>query len=179
MKNQKFLRVIVALSMALVLMLSCFSIGVLADTTAEPETTVEATGEAEASGNESETASPEDTDGETGTDTSASTTDSVTTGTSTGEEEEKSYLSLIVTLVVVVIIVAVALIYYFKNPEKVQKFWKGYKGELHKIVWLPKDELKRNTIVVCVIVVISVVLIALLDFVFSNVVWFLMELFMN
>ncbi len=173
MKKQKLLRALTALSVALILTISCLAVGVSADTTVAAGTTAAP----------AETSTPAESGEETKD--AVTTTASTTTATTTEhthddeKEEEKSYLNLIVTLVVVVIIVAVALIYYFKNPEKVQKFWKGYKGELKKIVWLPKDELKRNTIVVCVIVVITVVLIALLDLVFSNVVWFLMDLFIK
>ena len=75
-------------------------------------------------------------------------------------------------------IVIAGLIYYLENKEKVHKFMRGFKGEFSKVSWVSKTEVRKNTIIVVVIVIISVVAIALLDFVFSKLVWFLMNLFM-
>ena len=176
MNTQRFLRALAALSMVLVLMISCFSVSVFADTTANEETTAEVSGTV--SGSESETKSPETTAGSSETTKAPETTAAVTTGTANNNAKKFDWTSLIVTLVFVVIVAVIAVVYYVKNTEKVKEFWRGYKGELKNITWLSKKELKRSTVVVCVIVIIAVVVIALFDYVFSNAIWLLMNLFM-
>lgn len=176
MNKQKFLRAFAALSMVLVLMISCFSVNVFADTTASEETTAEVSGTV--SGNESETKSPETTVNGSETTKAPETTSAVTTGTANSNAKKFNWTSFIVTVVFIVILAVIAIVYYAKNTEKVKEFWRGYKGELKNITWLSKKELKRSTVVVCVIVVIAVVVIALFDYVFSNAIWLLMDLFM-
>ena len=178
MNKQKFLRAFAALSMVLVLMISCFSVNVFADTTASGETTAEVEVSGTVSGNESETKSPETTVNASETTKAPETTAAVTTGTANNNAKKFNWTSFIVTVVFVVIVAIIAVVYYVKNTEKVKEFWRGYKGELKNITWLSKKELKRSTVVVCVIVVIAVVVIALFDYVFSNAIWLLMDLFM-
>ena len=156
MNNQSLKRAFLALSIVFVLVFSCFSVNVFADTTTDGTVTTAA-----------ETTTSADT-----------TTASTTTSSSNTSTAKKSYLDLIVTLVVVAVIVIAGLIYYLKNKEKVHKFMRGFKGEFSKVSWVSKTEVRKNTIIVVVIVIISVVAIALLDFVFSKLVWFLMNLFM-
>lgn len=170
MKNQSLKRVFLALSIVFVLVFSCFSVNVFADTT---DSTV--TSSPEETTTVEETTAAEETTTSAETTTTATTTTGASSSTSTAK---KSYLDLIVTLIVVAVIVIVGLVYYLKNKEKVHKFMRGFKGEFAKISWISKSEVKRNTIIVVVIVIISVVAIALLDFVFSKLVWFLMNLFM-
>lgn len=175
MNKQRFLRAFAALSMVLVLMISCFSVSVVADTTAGEETTAEVS--ATVSGNESETKSPETTAGSSETTKAPETTAAVTTGSANSNAKKFNWVNFIVTVVFVAILAVIAVVYYVKNTEKVKEFWRGYRGELKNITWLSKKELKRSTIVVCVIVIISVVVIALFDYVFSNAIWLLMDLF--
>jgi len=167
MNNQSLKRAFLALSIVFVLVFSCFSVNVFADTTTDGTVTT----------------SPEETTaaGTTAAETTTSadtTTASTTTSSSNTSTAKKSYLDLIVTLIVVAVIVIAGLIYYLKNKEKVHKFMRGFKGEFSKVSWVSKTEVRKNTIIVVVIVIISVVAIALLDFVFSKLVWFLMNLFM-
>ena len=81
------------------------------------------------------------------------------------ETEEKKGLSTnaIIWIVVggVVLVAAVVLCIVFR--EKVGKFFRVYKSEVKKIVWLPWDQTKKSTLVVLVILLISAAAICLID----------------
>jgi len=130
---------------------------------------------------ESGTASETGTTAETGTGT-ASTTDAATgteasteTGTTAvtpdaGKNQwtkEDTY-RLVINLSVggVIVLAAVALLIVFR--KKIPGFVKALKSECGKIVWCPKDKLKKNSIVVLLTIVVIAVLIFLLDLAFSE-----------
>ncbi len=52
--------------------------------------------------------------------------------------------------------------------EKLKVWWKSYKSELKKIVWMPWPQVRKNSIVVIVVVVALAAVIGLLDFAFSK-----------
>lgn len=51
--------------------------------------------------------------------------------------------------------------------SKVSKFLRDTKGELKKVVWPSKEDVKTNTIVVLVVVAIAAVVMILLDTLFG------------
>lgn len=51
---------------------------------------------------------------------------------------------------------------------KLKKFWRDYKSELKKIVWSPWKQVRKNTALVIVTVIVISAVIGLLDFAFSN-----------
>lgn len=64
-----------------------------------------------------------------------------------------------------------------KLSERLGKFWRDYKSELKKIVWCPWKQVKNNTIVVVVIVILTGALVGVLDFGFSKTINLLGGLF--
>ena len=52
--------------------------------------------------------------------------------------------------------------------EKLKVWWKSYKSELKKVVWMPWPQVRKNSIVVIVVVVALAAVIGLLDFAFSK-----------
>lgn len=91
------------------------------------------------------------------------------------EEDESTGLSaqtwqLIITLGVIVILVAVLFILAKTNSkagQKISKFFKDYKSELGKVVWMPRKDLLKSTGIVLVVLVCACILIGLLDVGFS------------
>lgn len=59
-----------------------------------------------------------------------------------------------------------------KTPfgQKVVKFFKDYKSEIGKVVWLSRDDLVNKTIVVLVTIIISCVVIGFLDWAFTKLI---------
>ncbi|MBQ8323897.1 MAG: preprotein translocase subunit SecE [Clostridia bacterium] len=51
---------------------------------------------------------------------------------------------------------------------KIANFFKNYKSELKKVVWMPKNDLIKSTGIVLLVLVAACVLIGLLDFAFSG-----------
>ena len=91
------------------------------------------------------------------TTTAASSTEA--TGIDTG---------LIITLAIIAVIVVVAVILAIKNREKLAAFFRSVKSEMKKIVWSPKDQTRKNYLVVMVICIAIVILIGVLDFAFNK-----------
>ena len=182
MLNKKLKRTSLAV-LAVVLMLSVFSMAVFAEETALANDVLSA--EIEAVGAEdvtadaaadAETALPSEEKSEDASEETADTT--ATTGAEDehaghdhGEEKKEdegfttSDLILLIIFGVVVIIVAVVCII---KREKVSKFFRGLKSEFKKIVWLPWNQVRKNTIVVVVVVIALAAVIGLLDFLFGN-----------
>ena len=55
-----------------------------------------------------------------------------------------------------------------KKKGKIKDAWKGFKSEVKKIVWPSWKQVLKNTLVVLVVVLICVIMIALLDYAFSE-----------
>ena len=51
--------------------------------------------------------------------------------------------------------------------SRVKQYWKDTAAELKKVVWPSRKQAINNTIVVCVVVLISALVVLLLDFVFG------------
>ena len=76
------------------------------------------------------------------------------TGLTTGE-----MIGLIISGVVLLVLVVLGI----KFREKVAKFFRVYKSESKKIVWLPWNQTLKSTYVVLVVMVICAVVICALD----------------
>ena len=79
---------------------------------------------------------------------------------------EKSTLSTgaIVAICIAAAVVIAAVVLCIKFREKLAKFFRVYKSEVKKIVWLPWDQTKKNTWVVLVVLFVCAAVICLLDF---------------
>ena len=83
----------------------------------------------------------------------------------------------IVGIVIAAVVVVAAVILGIKFREKIKKFLRVYKSEAKKIVWLPWDQTRKSTLVVCVVLVVCAAVICLLDVGLSKgFIWFI-ELF--
>ena len=154
----------------------------------EPATSesVEATPDESSASAESVSEPTAETAGETGTAATTGTGTASTTEAATGTEastetgttavtpdagnqwnKEDTY-RLVINLSVggVIVLAAVALLIVFR--KKIPGFVKALKSECGKIVWCPKDKLKKNSIVVLLTIVVIAVLIFLLDLAFSE-----------
>lgn len=60
-------------------------------------------------------------------------------------------------------IVIVLVVLGIKYRAKVAKFFREYKSEIKRIVWLPWDQTKKSTLVVLIAMVICATVICLLD----------------
>ena len=65
-----------------------------------------------------------------------------------------------------------------KKPlgERIKNFFRVYKSEIKKITWTPKEQVRKNSILVLVIVLVMTVVLGLLDLVFSTGITNLAEL---
>ena len=94
------------------------------------------------------------------------------TDTTGAEEEGGISTGTIIGIVIVAVIVIAVAVYCIKNKEKVAKFFREVRSECKKIVWTPAKTVKKNTIVVLVIMVVCVIVIAALDLLFNKgIVW--------
>ena len=178
MFKSKKLAVLAAL-LSLLMILSLTAVTAFAeetDTTADTQAVVETgTGEADTNTDTEpvtgEAATGEvDTTVETGTEAGTSAgTEAVTTAPVKKEEKDNTGLiRALVNLGVGVVILVVLGILAYKNRAKIPGWWKGLKSECGKITWCPKDKLKKNTLVVVVIILAIAAAIGVLDFVFSR-----------
>ena len=53
---------------------------------------------------------------------------------------------------------------------RISKFFKDYSSEMKKIVWLPKGDVRKNSILVVVTVLICAIAIGVVDLAFSSVI---------
>ena len=53
---------------------------------------------------------------------------------------------------------------------RIKKFFKDYSSEMKKIVWLPKGDVRKNSILVVVTVLICAIAIGVVDLAFSSVI---------
>ena len=151
MLNTKMKRSALSLILAVVLMFSVFSVSVFAET----ETEVDGT---EADVTETEVV----TDG--------ATTDDGHDHDHDHEEEEKKGLTTfdIVSLIILGVLIIVGAVYCIKNREKVGKFLRSLKSEFKKISWSSWRDVRKNTIVVLIVVIAVAILIGVVDVLFSK-----------
>ena len=64
-----------------------------------------------------------------------------------------------------------------KKPNKIGEAWRGFKSEFKKIVWPSWKQVRKNTLVVVIIVAVCAVVIGALDIAFSSGIGALTELF--
>ena len=69
----------------------------------------------------------------------------------------------IIGICIAVVLVVAAVVLGIKFREKIKKFLRVYKSEAKKIVWLPWDQTRKSTLVVCVVLVVCAAVICLLD----------------
>ena len=146
-------RSLIALLVSLALVLSFFTVSVLADETTTEETTVAT--------EETTTAKSEQT-------TTAKTESTTTAATTTEHSHEIDWKNVIITGSIVLVILVIAGIIAYKNRVKLVAFLRSVKSEMKKIVWSPKDQTRKNYLVVMVICIAIVILIGVLDFAFNK-----------
>ena len=58
---------------------------------------------------------------------------------------------------------------FFKRMfAKIAKFWRDYGSEMKKVVWMSWKDVRKNTVLVVIAVIIISVVIGLLDYGFNN-----------
>lgn len=157
MLNSKLKRSALSLILALVLVFSLFSVSVFAEDAAESDTETEVvTDGAVESGAESES----ETEADHGHDHDHG---------DEKEEEKKGMTTFdIVSLVILGVLIVVGVIYCLKNKEKVGKFLRSLKSEFKKISWSSWKDVRKNTLVVLVVVIAVAILIGIVDVLFSK-----------
>lgn len=162
MKTSKILAVI----LAAMLMLTLLTANVFADEAtgeAAAETTAEVAGDAtEAPAEETEAPAEDDHDDH----------DHDHEGETEDEHDHSiNWVDIIVSASIIVLAALAFVICYFAIPsfkEKVKKFFSDYKSELKKVTWSSKEDVRRNTITVIVVIAALVIVIAILDMIFSG-----------
>ena len=107
---------------------------------------------------------------------SASEAETAQSGEESGGEtssESNVPWKLIIAVGVIVLLAAVVFILSktkTKLGEKIAKFFKDYKSELKKIVWMPWKDLVKATGIVLVVLLAAALLTGLLDYGFSSLV---------
>jgi preprotein translocase SecE subunit len=173
MTSVKFTKLLTVL-MAVALMLTLLTTAIYAtnaESTAAPGTdatgTTDVSTEAEGTKAEGSTDSSSSADSETATTTTAP---AVTTGAADAEEGGLNW-DLIITLSVVGVAAIVLLVVYFAVPRFhawTNKKCREIKSELKNVTWSPWRDVKRNTVLVIIIVVATAAIIGLLDLVFNK-----------
>ena len=182
MFNTKLKRTSLALVLAVVLMLSLFPVAAYALEDAGSAAEDEAGIVLDASQSTENTEDDATADDATADDATAddATADDKTADTeadehdhdhdteTTGEEEKGLTLGDIISLAVLGVVIILVVIYCLTHKEKVGKIFRGIKSELKKIVWTPWNQVRKNTIVVLVIIVAAAIVIGVLDLLFSR-----------
>ena len=157
MLNSKLKRSALSLILAVMLVFSLFSVSVFAEETSDTEATTEVVtdGAVETAG---------ETEGETTAD------DGHDHDHDEKAEEEKKGMSTfdIVSLAILGVLIIVGVIYCLKNKEKVGKFLRSLKSEFKKISWSSWRDVRKNTLVVLVVVIAVAILIGVIDVLFSK-----------
>ena len=189
MLNSKLSRSALSLILAVLLVFSVFTVGVFAEEdvlliapnpNADATVTAE-TGDASAADGAvaNDTATTEANDGETAAETKEETEaadaehdhDHDHEDESADEKtEEKKGMSTfnIISLIIIGLLAILGLIYCLTHREKVGKFLRSLRSELKKISWSTWRDVRKNTLVVLVVVIAIGVLIAGVDFLFSR-----------
>ena len=174
MKANKRIVSLLMLVLTVALMFSLFSVLVFAETS---ETTAEVT---EAGTDPVETG--DESGDESGTKGNETTKAPVTSGAATtsaadAAAKKTKLIETIVSLCIVGVTAIIVAIFCIIKREKVAKFFRALKSEMKKIVWLPWKQVRKNTIVVIIAVIIIAIIIGVLDFAFSNGINVLHDLF--
>lgn len=126
---------------------------------------------------EAGTAVESGTSSETSKETTSGTSAGTTTGTGANNEKNAADTKrLVINLGVGGFILLVVIILLVVFRKKIPGFTKALKSECGKIVWCPKDKLKKNAIVVLVTIVALALAIFLMDLAFSRGIFLLRDL---
>jgi len=168
------------LAFALVLLLSCsFAVfahaeensDVVSSESAVSETQSETSDDSAVSEDESKDASSDASEAESETSAESSATGDVSEeDTSSGAPGWLGWA--IAGGVIVVIALWIFISIKRKTPfgQKVVKFFKDYKSEIGKVVWLSKEDLVKKTVVVLVTIIIACIVIGFLDWAFTKLI---------
>ena len=95
----------------------------------------------------------------------------------TGEETPGLNTGLIIGLIIAAVVLVVAVILCIRFRENIGKFFRVYKSEAKKVVWLPWNQTKKSTLVVLVVLIAFAVAICLIDLALSRSFLKFVELF--
>ena len=152
MLNSKLIRSALSLILVLMLVFSLGAVNVFADEASETEVETEVL-----------------TDG--AVDDTAATEDEHDHDHDHEEEEEaKEGMTTfdIVSLAILGALIVAGVIYCLKNKEKVGKFLRSLKSEFKKISWSSWRDVRKNTLVVLIVVIAVAILIGVVDVLFSK-----------
>ena len=93
------------------------------------------------------------------------------------ENAPKISTGLLIGLIIGAVVLVVAIILCIKFREKIGKFFRVYKSEAKKVVWLPWSQTKKSTLVVLVVLIAFAVAICLIDLALSRSFLKFVELF--
>ena len=174
-------------ALAVVLMLSIFSMTAFAEEIAPNDMliTYAAPGAAEDVATDAtasdDSAAADETVAETEAKTEVKTEEIVTGDVETTGADDKEGFKLttndIVSLVILGVVVIAVAVYCIIKREKVGSFFRSLKSEFKKISWSPWNQVRKNTIVVIIVVVAIAVLVGLLDLLFNQAIVALGRLF--
>ena len=94
-----------------------------------------------------------------------------------GEETPGLNTGLIIGLIIAAVVLVVAVILCIRFRENIGKFFRVYKSEAKKVVWLPWNQTKKSTLVVLVVLIAFAVAICLIDLALSRSFLKFVELF--
>ena len=170
-KFSKILAVILTV-MLMITLLPCAVFATDADTTTAAADVTTAGDVTTSSPSDETTAGATDSTTAAGDETTKAPTSETTAQSSTSNKKDDGpnwdlIISLsIIGLLVVAFAICFAVIPKFR--ERVKKFFSDYKSELKKVVWSPWREVRKNTILVLVVVAAVALVIFLLDTIFSG-----------
>ncbi len=104
-------------------------------------------------------------------DTEADSTEATTGGADKGDSADKKggiSTGTIISIVIVAVIVIACAVYCIINRAKVAKFFREVRSECKKIVWTPFKTVRKNLLIVLIIMVLCAVVIGALDLLFSK-----------
>lgn len=175
MKYNKTFRSLAAFVLALMLMLTMSTLGVLAadDDAAAADGNSAVVDESESDKASDETVGEaEDADGAAGEDASDEDADDASDDdaddASDDTDSKKLGVGFWVSMGVLGVLIIVGVVFAIIKREKLKVWLKSYKSELKKIVWMPWSQVRKNTVVVIVVVVAVAAVIGLLDYAFSK-----------
>ena len=154
------LRAVLAAALSLLIIVSAMCIPAFA---AEETTSAVQT---ESTAPETTTAAAETTSAAETTKAAATTTKPATTtqDAAAAEARTRGIINLVVGGVILVVLIVLCIVFGHKIPG----FAKSMKSETGKIVWCPKDQLKKKAVVVIITILALILVIALLDFAFAE-----------
>lgn len=176
MLNSKLSRSALSLILAMMLVFSLFTVGVFAEETLVSAETGETTADDGATDDGATAESDETATVDDASETEANVEeehdhdhDDETTADESTEEEDKGLSTFdIVSLIILGVLVIIGVVYCLKNREKVGKFLRSLRSEFKKISWSSWKDVRKNTLVVIVVVIAVALVIAGMDFLFSR-----------